>query len=251
MIGGGRVKNLDIDAVAILDLSGVTESVSLLVASGTTLTATGTLRVLDSTETVTLASQTAGTAFTYTGTDIDYNAKGITLRDIDATGIAAGTAIESGAAVTIEGTVSFLNIVLDGELNMAASAQLNSANVTATASSAITNTGPNTIVASGNVSIQGTFNSPENSTLVMTGMGVDLDALPQIGNLKVGVNLSETPAAITAAVTLARDLSLDGSLEINAEGSLSVGVGNHNIELTGTGPTGSAHGRPRTSMTPP
>ena len=88
LVGGGRAKNLTINLGIILDLDAVSNAVSLAILAGDTLTATGTLRVFDSTNAVSLVSQTAGTTFTYTGTDIAYNGKALTIDDMNASSLA-------------------------------------------------------------------------------------------------------------------------------------------------------------------
>jgi len=230
LIGGGLAKNVTVNASYELDLDSSSNPVILSISAGGNLTVNGTLKVTDSTNTVTINSQTPGTQFNYSGTDIDYNNLALTIADINAPALA--TTIAS-STVNLSSKVLFSSITMTGTaLNIAVSTTIDCGNISADPGTIITNAGSNTITASGNVTILGTFNNPANSTLVMTGTGKTLTAVPQIGSLHIGTGTTGTGSGPTAAITLGSDLQLAGNMEINYEGSLDVAT--YNITISGS-----------------
>jgi len=135
--------------------------------------------------------------------------------------------MDSGAGSPIADTFTGVN----GTLTLQAGTELRCGNFDSQAGHIITNSGLNTITASGNVTIAGTFNTPTNSTIVMTGTSKTLTATPQIGNLHIGTGITGTASGPTATVTLGANLSMAGNMEINDEGSLT--TNNYNIVIKG------------------
>jgi fibronectin-binding autotransporter adhesin len=127
--------------------------------------------------------------------------------------VADSNALATAMANTYSGVVGTLR------LGGGAGAGLRCGIFTATAVYSIDNPGANTITASGDVTIAGTFSTPANSTLVMSGTGL-LNATPQIGSLTA-----------SGSVTLDNPLSMNGSMTIS--GSLDVSASSHQITLTG------------------
>jgi hypothetical protein len=229
LIAGGRTKNLTINIGRVLDLSAAANPVSLAIIGAGSLTATGTLRVFDSTNVASLVSQTPGTVFSYTGTDIAYNGKALTINDMNAS--ALSTTVGGGSTVTLGSTVRFSSVTVTGasSLSLAAGLALACGDFSAVSGTTVSNSGANTMTISGDVTISGAFSTPTNSTIVMTGATKTLTASPQIGTLKIGTGTTGTASGPTATVALGAGLSLSGDLEINDEGALDVAASNVTI----------------------
>ena len=121
-----------------------------------------------------------------------------------------------------------------GSLSIDGGARLLCVSISTSGGFAIINAGSNTVTASGSVTILGAFSSPTNSTLILTGTGVSLGSTPPIGYLHIGSGTTGVAATPTATVTLNSNLTIDGDLEINDEGSLDVSSSSFEIFFAGS-----------------
>ncbi|GAB1482039.1 hypothetical protein MASR2M78_08540 [Treponema sp.] len=127
----------------------------------------------------------------------------------------------------------------DGTLRLDAGTILQCNNFTSEAGHTIDNQGANTVDTQGDVSILGSFITPNNSTLVMHGPGFTLTAIPttlgtQIGNLRIsGLSSIELSPAIATSISLGADLYLYGNMIIDTSGSLDVTATPYNITVDG------------------
>ncbi|AEJ20634.1 autotransporter-associated beta strand repeat-containing protein [Gracilinema caldarium] len=234
-----------------LDSTVVPGAVTLNVSAGSTVTNNGSFELNSGGGVLTLQG-TAASA-NYAGNDISWSGQDLTMGNlvygpaanlpnltdvslnaavtftngivaVAGSSIAVGTTTLSlGAASTLNGTMT---VGAGGTVAAGANGITNGGAITFngggsaincgafTSTGTINNTGTNTITASGNVAISGTFNTPGNSTLVMTGAGTTLNAGVQIGNLTTGG---------TATVTSLANLQLAGSLNLGTGTSLALG----------------------------
>jgi autotransporter-associated beta strand protein len=152
----------------------------------------------------------------------------------------AGNTLTAGGAITVgDGTNGGTLTVGSGGSISAAGQNLtvnadgtlaSSGTITVTgfdSSGSVTNPAANSISAGGNVTIGGSFGTPANNSLTMTGAGTTLDAAVQIGSLTINPGAGNTVATLN-------NLSLNGSLDIQTGTFDTAANGPHNITLTGS-----------------
>ena len=221
----GTAKRVTVSSGATLSLDGSSGDLTLYLgdypvsgtASSGDLTATGAVKVNDSSHTVTVSAlDPTNYPFIYSGIDIDYNGKAVTLNGITASGLS--TVVSAGATVTLGGKNTFSSVTATGTVSLAttitlsASETLGVGELSVDSYSTISNGGANTITAGGNVTIDGGFTTPGNSTLVLSPASTSTVAVtPQVGNLEFA----------SGTVSLGRDLALVGSLTVDSGATLS------------------------------
>jgi hypothetical protein len=231
--GTAIMDSLIVDATTTYSLDGGAAAVTLQITNGGSITNNGVFDVADDTNTVTVEEESGTGTFTFSGTDIDFNNNTIYLGRATyqpAVVLAAGERIILSDDVTFDNTIDLnansdfetqtftlsttndnLNLnagsstltIAGGAVDLGTGALTNagvidtSGSITTgafTSTGTVTNTAANTITASGNVSIGGTFNSPANSTLTMTGSGPEtLSASVSIGALNINGDKPREP----------------------------------------------------------
>ncbi|HOX12536.1 MAG TPA: FlgD immunoglobulin-like domain containing protein, partial [Spirochaetales bacterium] len=213
--------------VQTLNVSGGT---GFTLTDGDAQVTTGTINATSGL-TITNGSVTATTGRINTGASALNLAAGgsIAFTGAGAPSLSAGPVTNAGIITLAGGTASTGSVTNTGTITFdtAAGATWTAAGFV-TSSGAINNTFSNTISTNGNVTISGTFATPLNSTLRMTGSPTNLNATIPLGNFIANAGGTIT---IAANLGLANDLTIQtGTL---ASGNFTITIAGNWTNATG------------------
>ncbi|HUX42010.1 MAG TPA: hypothetical protein VMV83_12665, partial [Rectinemataceae bacterium] len=231
------INNLTLgSAVSTLDLNGF-----LLTVNGTFANSGSLLLTGNESTPVGLGATVPGTVV-YKGTTAGLSLAGLTsftnLTINGASGTftpAVGTVAVSGALTISAGTLaipaamtmSSADLTVNGgTLDFVGTPTAFSTGNLSHSSGTIANTATNTITVSGNLSVSGTFSTPLNSTIDMSGTGT-INTAVQIGNLTVVSGAAPVVTVATSALNLA------GTLDVQNGTSLTDATSNLGMTVAG------------------
>ncbi|MDD5432707.1 MAG: filamentous hemagglutinin N-terminal domain-containing protein [Candidatus Omnitrophica bacterium] len=226
-----------------------------------------TITGLDNNKQVTLNNISLTTAQTLTGSSAITLAGSATLAGITLNG-ATATLNVGAQTLTMTGnllvTTGIVTITSGGSIALGSNSFTNSGGTGVTSAGTITcgaftssgtfaNNAGSAINASGNVAISGTFSTPANNTLTMTGAGTTLNASVGIGNLQINngasVSISTNNLSIGGTLVIgqgtggtscsldtnSKNLTVVGTTTVNSEGVLILTAGAATSTMTFTG----------------